>query len=98
MYFKYPIVPQSLLSQRSIKVIKKLFDNIPLNNLNDIIVQYKIDEYSDAGNRSKTTTNNLLTKLSSSLTYSFVIILHVYDSLNTLILLLKYFSYYNYTE
>lgn len=54
--------------KRSIKVIQKLFNDVQLRNLNDIIVQRKIDEYAES--RAKSTTNDLLTKIKSSLRYA----------------------------
>src|SRR5699024_2056681 len=52
----------------SIKVIQKLFSNIQLRNLNDVIVQRKLDEYSET--RSRRTTNDLLTKIKTALKYA----------------------------
>lgn len=55
--------------ERSIKVIRKLFNDVQLRNLNDIIVQRKIDEYAES--RAKSTTNDLLTKIKTSLKYAY---------------------------
>lgn len=52
----------------SIKVIQKLFSNIQLRHLNDVIVQRKLDEYSET--RSRRTTNDLLTKIKTALKYA----------------------------
>ena len=50
-------------------IIKRLFKNIQLKDLNDILVQKKIDEY--AKNRSRKTVNTLLLKIKSSLRDAF---------------------------
>lgn len=55
--------------ERSIKTIRQLFHGIQLRNLNDIIVQSKLDEYAES--RAKRTTNDLLTKIKSALRYAY---------------------------
>lgn len=54
--------------ERSVKIIERLFSNIKLRNLNDIIVQRKIDEYAET--LSIRTVKDLLTKIKSSLRYA----------------------------
>lgn len=54
--------------ERSLRDIQKLFGTIQLRNLNDIIVQKKLDEY--AKSRAKSTTNDLLIKIKASLRYA----------------------------
>src|SRR5699024_3480840 len=49
-------------------VIQKLFGNVQLRHLSDVIVQHKLDEYSQT--RARRTTNDLLTKIKSALKYA----------------------------
>lgn len=54
--------------ERSLEEIEKLFNNIQLRNLNDMIVQSKMDDY--AKTHSKRTTRDLLSKVKSALKYA----------------------------
>ncbi|USI48122.1 site-specific integrase [Lactococcus lactis] len=54
---------------RTIPIVKKLFNDIKLNELNDIVVQMKIDEYGET--HSRKTTTELLLKLRTSLRYAY---------------------------
>lgn len=51
--------------QRTSKIVKKLFGDIQLKDLNDIVVQRKIDEY--AKNHSRKTTHEVLLKIKTVL-------------------------------
>lgn len=54
--------------KQTINTIDELFNNIQMRNINDIVVQRKIDEY--ASERSKRTVQDLLTKIKSALRYA----------------------------
>ena len=54
---------------RTIPVVKQLFKDIKLNELNDLVVQMKIDEYGKT--HSRKTTTELLLKLRTSLRYAY---------------------------
>lgn len=51
--------------QRTSKIVKNLFEDIQLKDLNDIVVQRKIDEY--AKTHSRKTTHEVLLKIKTSL-------------------------------
>ncbi|MGG5314481.1 tyrosine-type recombinase/integrase [Enterococcus sp. AZ072] len=51
--------------QRTSKIVKKLFEDIQLKDLNDIVVQRKIDEY--AKTHSRKTTHEVLLKIKTAL-------------------------------
>ncbi|MGK9326849.1 site-specific integrase [Aerococcus urinaeequi] len=54
---------------RTLTIIRSLFDGIQLKNLNDIVMQRKLDEY--AKTHSKKTTKELLLKIRGSLKYAY---------------------------
>ncbi|MEY8584556.1 tyrosine-type recombinase/integrase [Ligilactobacillus animalis] len=54
---------------RTITIIEKLFENIQLKNLDDIVVQKKLNYYAES--HSKKTTHELLLKIRSSLKYAY---------------------------
>lgn len=55
--------------KRTIPVVKKLFGNIRLSDLNDLVVQSKIDEYGSS--HSRKTTTEVLLKIRSALKYAY---------------------------
>lgn len=55
--------------KRTIKIIEQLFEDIQLKNLNDIVVQKKLDIY--AHEHSKKTTKELMLKIRGSLKYAY---------------------------
>lgn len=55
--------------ERTITIIENLFEGIKLKNLNDIVMQKKLDEY--AKTHSKKTTKELVLKIRSSLKYAY---------------------------
>lgn len=50
--------------QRTYKIVKKLFGDIQLKDLNDIVVQRKIDDY--AKTHSRKTTHEVLLKIKTA--------------------------------
>ena len=55
--------------QRTIPIINSLFEDIQLKNLNDIVMQKKLDSYAE--NHSKKTTRELILKIRGSLKYAY---------------------------
>ena len=55
--------------QKALKIIQELFDGIKLKDLNDIVVQMKIDSYAQS--HSRKTTHELLLKIKTSLRYAY---------------------------
>ncbi|MDK9844323.1 site-specific integrase [Staphylococcus equorum] len=55
--------------QRTIPIVKGLFKDIKLSDLNDIVVQMKIDEYGKT--HSRKTTTEVLLKIRTSLRYAY---------------------------
>lgn len=54
---------------RTIPIVKKLFQDIRLSELNDLVVQSKIDEYGET--HSRKTTTEVLLKIRTSLRYAY---------------------------
>lgn len=54
---------------RTIPIVKKLFGKIKLSELNDLVVQAKIDEYGS--NHARKTTTEVLLKIRTSLRYAY---------------------------
>ena len=54
---------------RTIPIVKKLFGKIKLGELNDLVVQAKIDEYGS--NHARKTTTEVLLKIRTSLRYAY---------------------------
>lgn len=54
---------------RTIPIVKKLFGKIKLSELNDLVVQSKIDEYGS--NHARKTTTEVLLKIRTSLRYAY---------------------------
>lgn len=54
---------------RTIPIVRNLFQDIKLNELNDLVVQAKIDEYGET--HSKKTTTEVLLKIRTSLRYAY---------------------------
>ncbi|WP_086348640.1 site-specific integrase [Candidatus Enterococcus clewellii] len=54
---------------RTITIVERLFKDIPLKNLDDIVVQSKIDEYGKT--HSRKTTTEVLLKIRTSLRYAY---------------------------
>ncbi len=55
--------------QRTIKIVNDLFYNIQLKNLNDTVMQKKLDQY--ASTHSKKTTKELVLKIRASIKYAY---------------------------
>ncbi|EAD4336685.1 site-specific integrase [Vagococcus sp.] len=55
--------------QRTSSIITRLFGDIKLKNLNDIVVQSKIDEYAET--HSRKTTTEVVLKIRTSLRYAY---------------------------
>ncbi|BDE10885.1 site-specific integrase [Lactococcus cremoris] len=67
---KNDVRPATFLNYtRTIPIVKNLFKDIKLNELNDLVVQMKIDEYGKT--HSRKTTTEVLLKIRSSLRYAY---------------------------
>ena len=67
---KNDVRPATFLNYtRTIPIVKNLFKNIKLSELNDLVVQAKIDEYGET--HSRKTTTEVLLKIRTSLRYAY---------------------------
>lgn len=67
---KNDVRPATFLNYtRTIPIVKHLFKDVQLRDLNDIVVQSKIDEYGE--NHSRKTTTEVLLKIRTALRYAY---------------------------